>query len=244
MSAYAVIIPAYRPTDPLLGYIESLIEKGAAQVIVVNDGSGSEFDRLFEDISTIEGCTLLWHEKNKGKGAALKTAFRYFLQHFSSYAGVVTADADGQHAVKDVLHVGKRLMEHEEGFILGMRTFRSSAVPARSLLGNTVTTYVFKFLFGYYIRDTQTGLRGISANELDWVTKLRGERYEYEINMLINIAKRRKTLIGVDIQTIYHNHHVSYYNTYRDSLRIVWQLLRGYFMPPYKTEMKKKSLVD
>lgn len=237
MRSYAVVTPAYRPTEQLPGYIRQLIDAGVAEVIVVNDGSGPEFDSVFKALSHLDRCTLLRHERNSGKGVALKTAFRYFMKQDAGWKGLVTADADGQHAVEDVLRTGDKLVENEADFVLGMRTFEPREVPLRSMIGNTLTTNVFKWLFGYYIRDTQTGLRGIASDQVDWILRLRGERYEYEINMLINIAKRRKRLLGVDIQTIYHDRHVSYYNTYKDSFKIIWQLMRGYVLPPHRTEV-------
>lgn len=68
----AIIIPALNPTKSLVDYVNRLLAEGAAQIIVVNDGSNEELTHIFTELNAIENCTVLTHEKNKGKGRALK----------------------------------------------------------------------------------------------------------------------------------------------------------------------------
>ncbi|WP_051237924.1 glycosyltransferase family 2 protein [Lacticigenium naphthae] len=229
MKTYTVVIPAYRPTDDLLRYIEKLKQGGVSSVFVINDGSGHAFDGLFNQIKKDPICTYVEHEMNQGKGAALKTAFRYILKAEKNTSGVVTVDADGQHAVKDVIRIGELLKRKQDGIIIGMRDFKTNNVPLNSFIGNTVTSRFFQMLFGFLIRDTQTGLRGIPVNELERMIELRGDRYEYEMNMLIHAARRGIPIRGVEIETIYTEHRVSYYNSFVDSIKIFLQMIKGYF---------------
>lgn len=229
MMNYAVVIPAFRPMRELPHYIDQLIQRGVPEIIVVNDGSESEYDEIFSVIENIKGCTVIKHDVNSGKGVALKTAFVYFLEHFSHLNGVVTADADGQHSVKDVLAVGERLTELEDGFVLGSRVFKKKHMPLRSWIGNRFTSLVFKLFFGAYIRDTQTGLRGITTNELEWVTQLSGDHFDYEMNMLIQMVCEQKRIIRVDIAALYEEEHTSHFETYRDAKRIARAILKHYF---------------
>lgn len=229
MREFAVVIPAYRPKEDLPQYVNHLIQEQVAQVIVVNDGNGPEFDGLFQQLNQFERCTVLHHKENSGKGAALKTSFRYYLDHFPGLSGLVTADADGQHLVKDVLNVGDRIEKNKEGFVLGTRSFRRKGMPVRSFIGNKTTSRIFQVLFGIYIKDTQTGLRGIATRELDWVIRLKGSQFEYEMNMLINMLKKKKRIVRVDVEAVYEEVHISYYNTYEDSVRIAKQMALEYF---------------
>lgn len=229
MRNYVVVIPAYQPMDTIHLYINELLQNYVARVIVVDDGNEEIYDELFEQLEQFERCTVLRHETNRGKGAALKTAFTYYLEYYSHHAGVVTADADGQHLIKDVLRVGDHLDSMENGFILGTRVFDRKDMPVRSFIGNTITSQVFSLLFGKYIGDTQTGLRGITTNELEWVVHLKGSNFDYEMNMLIAMVQNDSRVVRVDIEAVYADEYFSTYSTYVDSVRIAGQLARGYF---------------
>ncbi|HIZ71194.1 MAG TPA: glycosyltransferase family 2 protein [Candidatus Atopostipes pullistercoris] len=229
MKKFAVIIPAYRPMKSLPEYVHNLIQNGVPHVIVVDDGSGASYKDIFAEIKTFKECILITHPKNKGKGAALKTGFDYFLKHFPSLNGVVTADADGQHAIKDVLQVGKRLDTMDTGFVLGSRTFNLKYMPLRSWIGNRLTSLVFKIFFGQFIRDTQTGLRGITSSELPWVSQLSGDKFDYEMIMLIHMVSKNKRVISVDIKTLYEKNHTSNFETFKDTKLVARALFRQYF---------------
>lgn len=229
MKKFAVIIPAYRPMRSLPEYVHNLIQNGVPQIIVVDDGSGEPYRDVFSQIETFKECTLITHPTNRGKGAALKAGFTCFLNQFSYLNGVVTADADGQHSTEDVLQVGKRLDTIEEGFILGSRAFNIKRMPLRSWIGNRLTSLVFKIFFGQFIRDTQTGLRGITTPELGWVTQLSGDNFDYEMIMLIHMVSKNKRIISVDIATLYKKVHTSHFETFKDTKLIARAIFSQYF---------------
>ena len=225
----AAIIPALNPRDKLIDLVNELFECGIEKVIVVNDGSDERFDHLFEAVEKIEGCHVLRHERNMGKGRALKTAFAYFLDNFPNLSGVVTADADGQHCCEDICNIARHISKERPSLILGVRDFDREQIPFRSYLGNKFTSKMFQLLYGGdYIQDTQTGLRGIPGTELKWMVQLSGERYEYEINMLLQARKRVLDIVQVPIQTLYFdNNSDSHYNTFKDSFKIFGKMIAG-----------------
>lgn len=228
MRNYVVVIPAYQPMDTFHHYVNELLQEEVAQVIIVDDGNEERYDNLFEQLKQSPNCIVLHHERNHGKGAALKTAFGHYLEHFSHLAGVVTADADGQHLIKDVLEVGDRLQSMDHGFILGTRVFDRKEMPTRSFIGNTITSRIFQVLFGKYIGDTQTGLRGITKAELDEVLQLRGSHFDFEMNMLIFMINSKKRVVRVDIEAVYAEEHTSTYHTYADSVKIAGLIAKAY----------------
>ena len=239
----AVVIPALNPSPALIDLIKALLSQGIPQVVVVNDGSGQEYKSIFEEISRLEHCTLLTHEVNRGKGRALKTAFAYCLENLSYLDGVVTADADCQHSVEDICRVATSLANNKHAMILGARDFSEPQVPRRSYLGNTVTSRIFQLLYGCYLRDTQTGLRGLASEDLPWLSQLPGERFEYEINMLIQARRRHIPLVEVTIQTIYINNNcASHYCTLRDSSRIFYRLTSGFIL--YTLSSSISGIID
>lgn len=224
-----LVIPALDPDPALPEYASSLLALGAAQVVVIDDGSGPDFTPTFRALEELEGCTLLRHEKNCGKGRALKTAFSH-IRGCAQWEGavVVTADADGQHSVEDVCAVARAAREETGRLVLGVRDLGLDNVPTRSKIGNRVTSWAFHLLYGVRLEDTQTGLRGIPWGLLDWCCAIGGERYEYEMNMLIKAAREHVALGQVGIETIYYNNNEgTHLHTVRDAWRVFCVLISG-----------------
>ncbi len=242
MKDYVVIIPALNPPTNLIDYVKRLLEEGIAKVIVVNDGSERELNYIFHDLINLNGTILLSHEINKGKGRALKTAFKYVLEQLTEIKGVITADADGQHAAEDVLKIAKELNENEDSIVLGVRDFSQANVPWRSFLGNRVTSFLFSLFFGYNLEDTQTGLRGIPKKKLRQLLEIKGERYEYEMNMLILAKKIGLKIVQVPIQTLYFNNNKgSHYRSVVDSLRVLRRIIAGFFNNLFFNNIEAKN---
>jgi len=184
-----ILIPSYNPDHRLTEVVEALISEGVKHIIIVNDGSRTECDPIFEKLEKLEPCTVLKHAVNCGKGRALKTGLNHFYLHFPHSPGIVTADGDGQHRTGDILRVANGLKENPGKLILGSRKLDHD-VPFRSLFGNVLTRFVLFFIIGRKVYDTQSGLRGIPRLLVPNLLTMRGERYEFEINMLI-LSKRR-----------------------------------------------------
>ena len=124
-------------------------------LIVVNDGSSEPCRPVFDAVKRYSRVTLLEHEVNRGKGAAMKTAFAYIASNYSADESVMTVDADGQHLAKDALRGAERLNEHPDALILGSRKFPGN-VPFKSRMGNAITRGVFRFTTGVHVYDTQS----------------------------------------------------------------------------------------
>jgi putative flippase GtrA len=223
MKGYTVLIPAYKPNENFVELVTVLISKGM-HIVAVDDGSGPDFAGLFEKAEQL-GITVLRHKTNRGKGAALKTGIAALMQD-ESIMGVVTADADGQHTVKDITHIMEEMAAHPGALIIGSRAF-SGEVPLRSRFGNSVTRTVFRFATGIKINDTQTGLRGLPRNLFKELSTMEGDRYEYEMNMLLNMQRWGVEYFEVPIQTVYiENNASSHFHPLRDSWRIYGRILK------------------
>lgn len=220
----AIIIPAYKPTDELLTLIASFAGDHDIAFVVVDDGSGEEYNDIFAALPT--SVKLLRHEVNRGKGAALKTAFAYVQNELPEADTIVTADADGQHTPIDILNVAACSHMNKGAFIIGMREFNGK-VPLRSRMGNTITRYVFAAASGVKLYDTQTGLRAFSRDLLASQLDIPGDRYEFELNVLLQLARTGVRMIEVPITTVYlNNNSASHFNPWRDSMRIYICLLK------------------
>ncbi len=219
IKSLAVLIPAFKPGDSLIKLSAQLIEKGFGHVLVVDDGSGEEFAAVFASVEEA-GCRVIRHAVNMGKGRALKTGINDILLNQEGLEGVITADADGQHLVGDIINVGRAMLETENTIVIGRRAF-SGKVPLKSRFGNTITRHVFNFVSGEKIYDTQTGLRALPYSSLQSMLTLTGERYEYEMDMLLEASRLGLKLKEIDIETVYlDNNSTSHFNPLKDSFRI------------------------
>ncbi len=229
MQQISVIIPAYKPDEKLLTTVGELIEQGFTDILVVDDGDGEAYAPIFAEIGKLSQCTLLRHEVNRGKGAALKTAFSYFLKHRATEGCVVTADADGQHLTRDILAVGEKALE-TGAIVLGARNFTKPDVPARSKAGNQITRVVFRLFFGMKLQDTQTGLRAFPGKYLEEMLQVEGDRYEYETNMLFHMNRCKIPFDEVEISTVYiEENQSSHFRVVQDSIRIYALILKYLF---------------
>lgn len=215
------VIPAFNPDAKFLSTIADLKQTGFDEIIVVNDGSKAECAEVFSEAQSRYGCHVLTHAVNQGYGRALKTAFNYFLCAYPAAIGVVTLDADGQHAAADALRCAQELCAHPDSLILGCRDFTATHVPWKSRAGNVITRNVFRFLCGIRVSDTQTGLRAFSRELARRLITASGERYEFCSSVLIESKKQEFPIREVTIQTIYlDGNSSSHFRALHDSARI------------------------
>ncbi len=219
-----LVIPAYNPPPVILPLVKELLNHGMPTVIV---DDGSEDKETFAKLKNLSPqLHILQHSENQGKGAALKTAFHYVLKQFPQCDGVVTADADGQHLEKDILAVTRQLILDPKHVVLGTRTFDQDT-PLRSRLGNALSGFLFKFLYRQPISDTQTGLRGIPRGFLEEFTHFQSNHYEFEMEMLSFLSRRKHAIKQVAISTVYlDKNKSSHFNPILDSLRVYFVFLR------------------
>lgn len=228
-SPVAAVVPSLNPTRQLTGTVEGLLAAGFARVILVNDGSRPETEEYFQELDRLPQVTLLTHPVNRGKGAAMKTAFTWLLEHWPDCPGVVTVDGDGQHHPEDALACAQKMLA-EERVILGCRDFSRPEVPPRSRTGNRITRGVFRVFCGMSLSDTQTGLRAVPRRYLEELTAVAGDRYEYETNMLLALKERRIPWGEMKIRTIYlEENRGSHFHPVRDSWKIYRLILAHFF---------------
>lgn len=220
-----ILIPAYEPDEKLISLVKQIINYTLFDIVVVNDGSGSIYEGIFHEVEEL-GCTVLAHQANRGKGCALKTGFQYILDKTCEAQGVVTADADGQHILRDIISVAERVPSSPDCIILGERKFIGK-VPLKSTIGNSATRLVFSLASRQKVFDTQTGLRGFPVSILPWLLTIGGDRYEYEMNMLLKASSGNIQIKRVNISTVYlEGNKSSHFHPLRDSILVYLPILK------------------
>ncbi|MDO4807184.1 MAG: bifunctional glycosyltransferase family 2/GtrA family protein [Coriobacteriales bacterium] len=212
------LIPTFQPNSGLFGVLDGLRQRGIHR-IVVDDGSGLEYRSLFRRVA--RNAIVLTYSLNCGKGHALKLGLRYIQEHYPQDTVVVTVDGDGQHQVADTVRCAQAAEQNPHTMVLGCRSFDGENVPWRSRIGNKITRLVYGATSGTWVSDTQTGLRAFTADLISLLVDVSGERYEYEMNVLLACPEHEVGIREVQIQTVYEaGNPTSHFRPVRDSLRI------------------------
>ena len=216
------LIPSYEPDGALLKVINELLENSFI-VVVVNDGSSEQYNEIFNQLP--KEVHYLAYEVNQGKGHALKHGFSYIKDHFDEDTIIVTLDSDGQHRVSDAMKICD-VCEENNGIVLGSRYF-GKGTPRKSRFGNFMARMTFLISTRHKIYDTQTGLRAFDYSLLERLIGIKGERYEYEMNVLLDAVRHNIPLKEERIETIYINDNAgTHYNPFKDTFRIFKEVIK------------------
>jgi glycosyltransferase involved in cell wall biosynthesis len=221
-----IIIPTLNPDEKLINLVKKL-KKSNLPIVIIDDGSKKECTDIFKILKLKFQCDIFSNTENMGKGVAIKTGIRYVSKRYPGSCGYVTADSDGQHSAEDILKVAEALEKNPDSLILGSRNFSEKNVPLKSRWGNRITSFVFLISTSKQCPDTQTGLRGIPKEFTQICLSVPGDRFEYEMNMLLKFARNKIPTVHVPIDTIYlEDNKSSHFNPVRDSVRIYLNILK------------------
>ncbi|MEH1098340.1 glycosyltransferase family 2 protein [Micromonospora sp. CPCC 205561] len=223
MTDAVVLLPVYQPDERLVELVAELRTAAPhTAVVVVDDGSGPNSARLLRRVGDL-GCAVRRMDRHRGKGSALKEGCRYVLRAHPG-KDVVCADADGQHRAADILRLAERVRD-TRAIVLGVRRFDGD-VPLRSRIGNAVTRTLFKVTTGVTASDTQTGLRAYPHELVRWLLTIPGERFDYEMAVLVAAARHRCPIEQVTVPTRYLDGNASsHFGVLVDSVRTYRPLL-------------------
>lgn len=225
-----ILIPVLKPDDKMIILVRELLKVGFSRILVVDDGSGPEYEEVFAKAASL-GCSVLTHAVNKGKGRAIKTGFRDLLLKAEQTGGVITVDADGQHLPADIYNIALAMRQNPDALVLGVRQF-AGHVPIRNRTGNKITKSIFALIDGTGVADTQTGLRGYSSSILASMLELEGEKYDFEMSVLLAARPLNIPVVQVPIKAVYiGGNKFSHYVVFDDSLKIYKLIFR--FMLPF-----------
>ncbi len=215
----AAIIPAYREEK----HISDVVRRTRQQldhVLVVDDGSSDKTVQCAREA----GAEVIVHSQNRGKGEAIKTGLRHWLDR--QFIHVIILDADGQHLPEEIERfIAAAALAVDRSFFLGNRTNNLTGMPFVRRVVNRYMSNRISRICGQKIPDTQCGFRMLDRQ---LIPELLGgaDRFDYETEMLIIASCKGYRIESVPITTIYSD-EVSSIHPVRDTLRY-FKLMRRY----------------
>lgn len=219
-----VIIPAFEPTERLVGYVDRLFSAGAAGVVVTDDGSGEEYSRVFDQLRAIPDCSVITLEKSHGRGGAIKTAFSFCREKYGGDHVFVTIDGSCGYIIPDVFKAAAFASEYDDSLIIGSRCRAGGTIRRGRRPNGAFISRLLRLTCGIKVTDSRVGLRAFSYKLLPQLLEIPGESFDYELNQLILLSKNGVTLREIPIQP---NKRGAYRETLSDSLKDAAVILRG-----------------
>jgi glycosyltransferase involved in cell wall biosynthesis len=220
-----VVIPAYDEARTIRELVQRVLAC-CPEVVVVDDGSR---DGTGEAVAGL-GATLLRHEINRGKAAALATGFEWALARGAE--AVVTLDGDGQHRPEDIPRLLAAAETYPGRLVIGARLFGRQAYPRARNFANAFADFWVAWAAGHPLADSQSGQRVYPARLLRAVADLheRSRGFTFESEVVIRAALHGFTTVAVPIGAIHHvNGRRSHFRPLRDTARIV-AMIAGYLL--------------
>ncbi|MGP8271297.1 MAG: glycosyltransferase family 2 protein [Terracidiphilus sp.] len=213
------LIPAFNEA-PHIAKVIAGVRRHIERVVVIDDGSGDGT----ADAARAAGAVCLKSKTNGGKGSALRAGISY-AQAQGEFTHVITLDGDGQHLPEDIPALLRVAEESGADMVIGARPFARAFMPRSRYYSNTVGSRFTSALVGRKIDDSQCGMRLFRLDKLGAI-KLRSRRYEFEMEVLIKMARAGCTIAHAPIRMVYDNGQArSKMKPIRDTVRIcLWSM--------------------
>jgi UDP:flavonoid glycosyltransferase YjiC (YdhE family) len=213
---HALVIPAYNEAFTIRDVVAGAL-RHIARVIIVDDGSTDGTAIALSDLPV----TVLRHDRNRGKGAALWSGIREALE--GGATAIVTIDGDGQHAPQDIPILLAAHRQFPSGIIIGSRLHNRHLIPAARYAANRIANFWISWAAGRRLHDTQSGFRLYPAETMrslysacDWKAG-----FALESEILIEAGRRGIGIHAVPVSTVYGSHlRRSHFRQGRDISRI------------------------
>ncbi|MFQ5822763.1 MAG: glycosyltransferase family 2 protein [bacterium] len=223
ISKICAVIPAYNASKSLKKVVEDLRQYiPHLSIIVVDDGSTDSTKYIARKLNVL----CVEHNKNFGKGAALRSGFKTALSLEAHL--IITIDADAQHNPKDIKKLLSKLKEEKLDLIIGSRMSNIVKMPFHRICSNKITSKLISWRLGQKIEDSQCGFRVIRADVLKKID-LKSNRFEIESELLIKSALQGFKIGSTTIETIYPKNRTSAMHLIADTLRFIGLYIRSFF---------------
>ncbi len=222
----SILIPVYNEKNTIQQVIE-LVQQTPyeKEIIIVDDGSTDGTREILQQSQWPENVHILYHEKNLGKGAGIRTA----VQHASKEV-IVIQDADLEYDPKDLEVVLKPIADGKADVVYGSRFLGiHRAFLFWHYLGNKLLTFITNMLYNNMLTDMETGYKAFRAPILKSMT-IRSNRFDFEPEITAKVLKRKYRIYEVPIYYAGRDFEEGKKITWRDAFPALWALIKYRFI--------------
>jgi glycosyltransferase involved in cell wall biosynthesis len=223
MDRACAIVPSFNAAATLGKVVTELNEHLAVPVIVVDDGSTD----ATREVAKAHAAVALRHERNRGKGAAIRTGLLEAAR--GGFRVAVTVDADGQHPVASA-RIVLDASDDPRALVLGVRDLVRDGAPVSNRIGNGVANFFLSKFARRTLRDTQCGLRRYPVKEtLD--LGCRADGYAFEGEVVLRALGAGLPVVEVGVAAVYRarGEGQTHFHRVLDPTRIVATVVRTVF---------------
>jgi len=221
-----LVLPVYNEEKIIQEVIEEIQSAGYKNIITVDDGSKDNSYQKIKDFD--KNIIALKHKLNRGKGAATKTGIE--AAKILGAEIIVTMDSDGQHDPKDIQALTKPIIEKKCQVVLGTRLKNRHNMPPFKKACNWVGNFVTWYITGLWVTDSQSGFRAYSIDAANAINT-RGDRYEYESEIIHQIRKKRIPFKEIPIEVRYTEYSIgkvekqNILNGFKTVYKLIWNII-------------------
>jgi len=223
-----LLIPAYKPSKRLIELINSINFSEYFRAIIIDNGNEIKYFDIFNKLNKIKFVDIIRVEENKGKGYGLKKGISH-CYNYTKCKKIIFADADGQHTKLDILKIKKELSKNKKlnEFIISKRN-HTLKTPFLNLIGNTLYSLIFNFIFNTRVNDPLSGLRGMDIKEANKLLRIESNGFEFEVETIIFFKKSKLPMKNINTSSTYFKDNKSNFNKFLDSLKVLRKTIRFY----------------
>lgn len=209
-----VVVPTYNNATTLRQVVDSIREYSNS-ILIINDGSTDDTQKIIEEL----GVDFVSYSPNKGKGYAIKRAFKYAKEHSFDY--VLSIDSDLQHYASDIVNFVEEIEKHPDSLLIGNRNLLADNMPKKNSFANKFSNFWYFVETAEKLSDTQSGYRIYPMRKIA-DTKFYTNRYEFEVEVIVRSSWKGVNVKNIPINVYYppESERVSHFKPAKDFARI------------------------
>ncbi len=212
-----VVVPTYNNAGTLAGVLRDIMNY-IPDVIVINDGSTDSTPEVLEEFR--DSVTVISHDRNRGKGNALKTGLKAARERGWRYA--ITIDSDGQHFPSDIPLFLEEIRKTPGALLVGARNIAADNMPGKNTFANRFSNFWYRLETGNALTDTQSGFRLYPLEKADFSGWWYTGKYEFELEAIVFASWNGTVVRNIPVKVRYQppEERVSHFRPFRDFFRI------------------------